>query len=230
MSLASLLNHHNTANLQVDRNSLTGQATDLLREQIIGGRIPPGTKLIEREVAELLGISRMPAREALMNLEREGLVVAKNSGRYVIQPTQTDIEHLYQVRLLLECLAVELAASHATPEFCRALQANLQQMRDAIARNDRAAYVRSDLEAHQLIWAQAGNPHLQKMLHSITGPIFLFIATHTEFQTDWTETLQLHEELADAICAGNPKQAAQSMREQLENSLQLSLRVFRNPS
>ncbi len=226
VSLSSLLDRSNHSSLQLDRQSLTTQATDLLREQIIAGRIPPGTKLVERELAELLAISRMPAREALMNLEREGLVVVKGSGRYIIQLTQSDIEHLYQVRRLLECSTVELASSHTDEAFCQVLHANLEQMRNAIARNDRAAYVRSDLEAHQLVWEQAGNPHLQKMLRSITGPIFLFIATHTEFQEDWHETLEFHEELTDAICTGDSKRAAQSMRDQLDNSLQLSLKRF----
>jgi hypothetical protein len=64
------------------------------------------------------------------------------------------------------------------------------------------------------------------MLHSIIGPIFMFIASQTEFQSNWHETLQLHTALADAICAGEVAHAVQSIEEQLNNSLQLSLRVF----
>src|SRR5215212_5438146 len=167
MSLASLLNQGDNHQLRLDRNSLKDQSTELLRSYIISGRIPPGTKLAERELAHLLGISRMPARDALMDLEREGLVVSKPNGRYVIELSQTDVQNLLQVRLELEKLAVTLAAQHTSPVYQAALEANLQQMRAAIQQNDRNAYVKSDLEAHQLIWQQAHNPYLLKMLHSI---------------------------------------------------------------
>lgn len=226
MSLAQFLHHPERDSLRIDRNSLKTQSTDLLRSQIISGRIPQGTRLVEQELADLLGISRMPARDALVNLEHEGLVVSKPNGRYVIQLDQTDIQHLFQVRLVLEQLAVSQAAQHRSPADDGALQANLQRMRDAIAQNDQNAYAQSDLEAHQIIWQQARNPYLLKMLNSIIGPIFMFIASHTEFQMNWHETLQMHEELAGALIAGDSERAMQSIEVQLQQSLQLSLRVF----
>jgi DNA-binding GntR family transcriptional regulator len=226
MSLTTLFSQAAPGIVKLDRNSLKDQSTELLRNAIISGRIPQGTKLVERELADLLGISRMPARDALMDLEREGLVVSKLNGRYVIELGKEDVQNLLQVRLELEKLAVTLAAQHTSPAYCVALEANLQKMREAIAQNNRNAYVKSDLEAHELIWQQAHNPYLLKMLNSIVGPIFMFIASHTEFQTNWHETLQMHEDLANAICAGNPARAVQSIEEQLENSRQLSLRVF----
>jgi DNA-binding GntR family transcriptional regulator len=226
MTLATLLNHSQSPGLRLDRNSLKDQSTELLRSHIISGRIPPGTKLAERELADLLGISRMPARDALMDLEREGLVVSRPNGRYVIELNREDVEQLFQVRLVLERMAVSEAAANHTPENCAALQANLARMADAIAREDRDAYVRSDLEAHQLIWQQANNPYLLKLLGSIVGPIFMFIASHTEFQPKWQETHQMHEDLADAICAGDAARAVCSIEAQMENSVQLSHRIF----
>ncbi len=226
MSLITLFSQAAPGALKLDRSSLKNQSTELLRTYIVSGRIPPGTKLAERELADLLGISRMPARDALMDLEREGLVVSKPNGRYVIEVSKADVQNLLQVRLELEKLAVTLAAQHISPAYRAALEANLQQMRTAIQRNDRNAYVKSDLEAHELIWQQAHNPYLLKMLHSIVGPIFMFIASHTEFQTNWHETLQMHEALTSAICAGDAARAVKSIEEQLENSRQLSLRIF----
>lgn len=226
MTINHIRTNASLGNVRLDRNSLKEQSTTLLRAQIISGRIPQGTKLAERDLAELLGISRMPARDALMDLEREGLVVSKSNGRYVIELDEIDIQNLFQVRLVLERLAVGQAATNNSPANCAALRANLQQMNEAIAHNDREAYVASDLEAHQLIWQQANNPYLLKMLNSITGPIFLFIASHTEFQRNWQETLYLHEELTDAICAGAVETAIRSIETQLNNSLELSQQVF----
>src|SRR5688500_4484920 len=149
MSLAGLLNKSGNRALRLDRNSLKDQSTELLRSYIISGRIPPGTKLAERELADLLGISRMPARDALMDLEREGLVVSRPNGRYVIKLVSQDIEQLFEIRLVLERLAVSAAAANHSPQHCAALRANLGDMAAAITANDRDVYVRADLEAHQ---------------------------------------------------------------------------------
>ncbi|MCC6455389.1 MAG: GntR family transcriptional regulator [Caldilineaceae bacterium] len=230
MSLASLLRESEQRDLRLDRNSLKDQSTELLRSYIISGRIPPGTKLVERELADLLGVSRMPARDALMDLEREGLVVSRPNGRYVIELDARAIDQLFEMRLVLERLAVSAAAINHSPQNCAALRANLAQMAAAIARNDRDAYVRSDLEAHQLIWHQANNPYLLKMLNSIVGPIFMFISRHTNFQTDWQETEQMHQDLADAICEGDAARAVRSIEAQMQNSVQLSYRVFAQQS
>jgi DNA-binding GntR family transcriptional regulator len=226
MSLASLLNKSDNHELRLDRNSLKDQSTELLRSYIISGRIPPGTKLAERELAALLGVSRMPARDALMDLEREGLVVSRPNGRYVIELHAQDIEQLFEIRLVLERLAVSAAAANHSEQNCAALRANLAEMAAAIARNDRDGYVRADLEAHQLIWHQANNPYLLKMLNSIVGPIFMFISSQPDFQTNWQETYQMHQELADAICAGDAAQAVRSIEAQMQNSVALSYHVF----
>lgn len=211
---------------RVERTSLKTQSTDLLRAQILSGKIPQGTRIAEKELAELLGVSRMPARDALVDLEHEGLIVSKPSGRYVIQLDKDDIQNLFQVRIVLERLAVSQAAQHRSSEYNEALQANLQRMRRAIADNDREAYVKSDLEAHLFIWQQAHNHYLLKMLNSIIGPIFVFMASHTDFQSNWQETLQMHEELATAICAGDSDRAVASIDGQLQYSLRLSLQAF----
>jgi len=133
MSLASLLRRGDNHELRLDRNSLKDQSTELLRTYIIGGRIPPGTKLAERELADLLGVSRMPARDALMDLEREGLVVSRPNGRYVIELHSQDIEQLFEIRLVLERLAVSAAAANHSEQNDAALRANLAEMAAAIA-------------------------------------------------------------------------------------------------
>jgi DNA-binding GntR family transcriptional regulator len=211
---------------RVERTSLKTQSTDLLRAQILSGKLPQGTRIAEKDLAELLGVSRMPARDALVDLEHEGLIVSKPSGRFVIQLDKEDIQNLFQVRIVLERLAVSQAAQQRTAKDNELLQANLERMRQAIAHDNRDAYVKSDLEAHQLIWQQARNQYLLKMLNSIIGPIFVFMGSHTEFQNNWQETLQMHQELTEAICAGDVDRAVESIDGQLQYSLRLSLQAF----
>jgi DNA-binding GntR family transcriptional regulator len=210
---------------KLQRANLREQATDLLRDCIVSGLIPPGSKIVEREVAEWLGISRAPARDALMDLEKEGLIVSRPDARYVIEPDEKDIRELHQVRRLLERLAVELAARRTSPDNQAALLSTLATMEQAVQRRDYAAFAKSDVEIHDLIWQQADNRHLQRALRSILGPISVRIASNAE-RFDWDETLQLHRELVQCINAGDAEAARESLERHIDSSLERSLRFF----
>jgi DNA-binding GntR family transcriptional regulator len=212
---------------QLARNFLKDQTTDVLRDHIVSGRIPPGTKLVEREVASQLGVSRAPVREALTELEKEGLIVSRAGGRYVIKLTQEDVRELYQVRFVLEKLAVELAVRNNTPENCARLDRALQEMRAAVAEHDRARHVEADVEMHWLVWQQAGNRHLLRMLSSMIGPVFMFVANNAN-AFNWEDTLALHEQMVQSINAGDADAATAGINRHLNNALQRSLNVFRD--
>lgn len=226
MKLTSFLSNDEQGDAQIERNLLKNQSASLLRRYIINGRIPPGTKLTERELADLLGVSRMPARDALMDLEREGLVISKPNGRYVIEVGPEEIDQLFAVRLVLEKLAVREAAIKSTPEHCARLHKALDRMGEAIASDDWVGYLESDLEAHRLIWEQADNPYLLKSLNSIIGPIFMFMAHQTEVKDSWIQTYQLHKDLVELICNQEVELASESMDRHIGLSLDLSHKVF----
>lgn len=208
------------------RVSLKDQAADILRDQIISGEILPGSKLVEREVAERLGISRAPARDALMQLEKEGLVVSKSDARYVIELTERDIRELHAIRLVLEQLAVDLAAQNTNARNRAAQNAMLHKMEEAIANRDQGAFARADVEGHTLVWEQAGNLHLKNTLHSMIGPIFMFMANSAEYY-DWNETLELHRDLVKCINAGDREAAQASIKRHLQNSCERSVGVLK---
>ena len=89
---------------------MSESAAERLRSYISSGRLPEGTKITEREVSTLLGVSRVPAREALMILEAEGLVIVRPGGRYVTTLIEKDVRDLHVPRCNLETLAILLAA------------------------------------------------------------------------------------------------------------------------
>ena len=211
--------------VKLERNLLGDQIVDILRERIISGRLHPGTPLIERELAEQLGVSRIPVRDALMQLEAEGLVVSGSNTRCVIELTERDIRELYQVRLDLEKLAVRLAAQNVCAENCAAMQRTLDAMKTAVASGDSDTYRKSDLEIHRQLWQQSGNAHLLRILTSMVGPIFMLVARHSAHY-DWTETLHLHEDLVSRIFAGDADAAEASMERHTENARQRSLLLF----
>ena len=212
--------------LTLERTTLKDQATELLRDLIVSGRIPAGSKITERDVADKLKVSRMPARDALMDLERQGLVVSKSDGRYVIQLSSEEVRHLYRIRLTLEKLAIEFTLPRMTNATRRQLASELMLMRAAIDGGDKDSYVSSDLAMHELIWKTAGNPFLTKMLESMIGPIFIFVSSQVRIHEDWERTYELHRDLVEAINQGNLAEALHQMDIHLESSLGLTLEVL----
>lgn len=208
-----------------ERNLVPDRITQLLWDSILEGRIRPGTRLVERQLAKQLGISRVPVREALIQLEKDGLIVSKSDGRYVIELSEQDIGKLYQVRRALEGLAVELAAQNTSPERADALGNTLQGMREAVAREDRSAYVRNDIVLHRLIWEQANNPYLLELLRTLTGPIFMFVADNANIIA-WEEAFGLHETLIGSINAGDADLAVENMERHMDEGLYRAYQVF----
>lgn len=224
--LSLLISGTNLTTPRLERALLKDQATQLLRDYIINGQIAPGTKLVERNVADMLGVSRAPARDALIELERAGLVESRSNGRHVIELDEEDICELYQVRLALEKLAVELACHKNTPQNNAVLTALFQRMKEAVREGNGQVYRESDLETHRLIWQQSGNSQLLNVLNSMVGPIFMFVTWHAD-KFDWDVTLDLHEDLVNQINAGDSEAAVISIERHLDNALNRSLRIIR---
>ncbi len=210
---------------KIEPSFLKDQAIELLRNQIVRGDLPPGTQLVERELAAQLGISRIPVRDALNELQKEGLIVTRSNRRFIIELDERDVRELYQTRLVLEKLAVELAARNTSPENRRALLMEQQEMKAAVDRKDARAYVQSDVDTHRLIWQQADNRHLLKTLNSMIGPIFMFVAGNAG-AFDWNETVGLHQDLIAAINAGDVPVAVSSIEDHIASALHRSLKIL----
>ena len=229
-SIAALLNTSVDLNIKVERTPLKSQVVDLLRSHIVIGRIPPGTTLVERDLAAALRISRVPVRDALQELEKEGLVTTSATNRRsVIRLGERDIRELYAVRLQLELLAVDLAARNTTPLHQSELNVALATMERALDEHDVVAFPRADVDLHRLIWRQADNRHLGKMLQAMAGQLFMFASIHTQLY-DWAEAVDLHRDLVQQINAGDPLAARASIERHTQNSLDRALRAFNVPT
>jgi DNA-binding GntR family transcriptional regulator len=216
--------------LRLDRDLLKDRAAELLRDHIGSGRIPEGTKLTEREVSRLLGISRMPAHEALTILEAEGLVVSRPDGRYVIELTEKDVRDIHALRLALERLAVELAAERSSPRNRKTLEARLEGLEEAVASGNPEACTKSDMALHRAIWEQAENPHLLRVLDTVLGAIFV-LADRVKLygSEDYERMLDGHRRLVERVAAGDVEGAGEVLERHLRMSLAESLRTFQIP-
>ena len=149
---------------KIVKESLAYKTLVVIRDLIMTGRIPPGSKLTERELADKLGVSRAPVREALIEFERLGLVVSKPNGRYVIKHSAQDVAQLYEARRPLEKVAAECAAKRIQSPDAKLLREELADMRKHVEAADYENFVAGEFSIHGKIWKIADNPFLLKML------------------------------------------------------------------
>lgn len=206
--------------------SLANFAADDLRKRIIYGEIALGQKITEREVGKLLGIGRMPARDALMALEHEGLVVSNSESRSVLSLEEKDLVGLYRVRGMLEELAAAGAAANTTPERALALEERLNSLRFGCDRQDVAITTPADLALHEEIWAQANDKYLERCLRSIRGVVFVLVMRGSSYgERNWDFLYETHRALVQAINAGDSRLSAKIMKSSLEQAAKHSLKV-----
>jgi DNA-binding GntR family transcriptional regulator len=144
-------------------------ATELIRHAIIDGRLPPGRRLKEEELARELGISRTPVREALLMLQAEGLVdAAPNRGAAVRSHSAEDLNDLYQLRALLEGYSTRRAATRLADEAIRELRASCERF-DALLDNEAemSELVDENLVFHRTILESSGSTRLVTMVRQV---------------------------------------------------------------
>ena len=190
-----------------------------LRQEILDGEISPGALLAESAVALRLGVSRVPVREALFTLEREGLVEFSMTGRaYVKDLSPHDFEELYVLRLALEPVAARLAA----PVFladCSRLEKNIK----ATGKASTLLHVTHlDLDFHEIILEASGNARLLKLWHSLRSELELWLGRlhrSKQLQTRGTraETVTSHEGLVHAFKTKSPIECERLMRQHILN-------------
>ncbi|MEV4938428.1 GntR family transcriptional regulator [Streptomyces zaomyceticus] len=170
-----------------------------LRERIIEGEYPAGTRLVEREIADGLRVSRVPVREAMQRLESEGfLSVQPRRGSVVTDFGPEDAEHLFDVRENLEGLAARLAARHAGPARLRDLERLLARARKAAESGRLREAVSLNADFHRRIVELSGNPLLVDLmapLDSRLRRLFRLTSAHS----DGEPMCGAHERLYEAV-------------------------------
>jgi len=214
--------------ISLNRSLLKERATNTLRDYISSGRIPEGTKLTERDVSTLLGVSRAPVRDALMALEAEGLVVSKSTGRYVIELTEKDVRDIHVLRWTLERLAVELVVENMTAVNREMLLDVLHDLEEAAMGEDANDWTKCDMALHRTIWQLANNAHLLKVLDSVFGAIFVLAERTTIYgKRNFKRAFERHRELVHLIISGDGEKAGQAMESHLKRSMTANLKTFR---
>lgn len=162
------------------RAALGDAVADILRRAILDGSLKPGQPLHENTLAKQLSVSRSPIREALINLERERLVVARlNRPVIVRKPSPEEITQVYTIRSALEGIAARWAAEKATPAFVSQLRQKADELNKATIATENAAdprVVGLANDFHAAIMEAAGSLELQRLLQSLCNQIKLVMA------------------------------------------------------
>ncbi|MEU6355592.1 GntR family transcriptional regulator [Streptomyces sp. NPDC047072] len=175
-----------------------------LRQDIIAGRLRPGDRLVERELADRLGVSRVPVREAIRGLVAEGFVHFETPRRTVVRRlTPNDVKELFELREALEVYAAGLAAARATPQDLAEVQELLDQAAAATEAADAETITDVNSRLHDSIVAMARNSLLIEALEPVAGRLRWL----TRRNEEWGQLLVEHRELYEAIASGDPERA-----------------------
>jgi len=198
-----------------------------IRSKILSGDLPPGTRLRERELAEELGVSRIPIREALPQLEADGFITSQSHrGAIVTELTLRDVQELFDVRLGVEVYASRLAAQRvANGADPAAMHEAMARAEFALAIGDAGQIAESNADLHETIVALADNSLLTAMMRAAFGRNrWIFRMTSDR---DPVVACSEHRELCDAISAGDADFTAATAYAHIERGRKLTLETLR---
>jgi DNA-binding GntR family transcriptional regulator len=184
------------------KHSLADDVVERLRKAIWSGRLAPDERLREELLAEFLGVSRGPIREALTRLEREGLVIKQpNRGAVVARLSPEDLAEVFSLRLAIERLAVVMAVRNAEPQHLDTMQAVIDQLAalqaETLTEQQAAAL---DVDFHEILYQAAKHKRLYDTWATLKPQVYLFLLSRNVANADFRlYTVQSHQILLDTI-------------------------------
>jgi DNA-binding GntR family transcriptional regulator len=201
---------------------------ETLRDAIRKGILEPGERLMEVQLADELGISRTPVREAIRKLEQEGYVIMMpRRGTYVSDVSVHDVKEIFEIRSALESLATGLAARKIEPEELEKLQNLLVEIEGYISKNDIEKIVESDIKFHGLIYQVSGNERLVNIINNLKEQTARFRTLSMSYPGRLQETLEEHSEMVEAIANGDVSAARDAAERHMESAEKTLLKAMR---
>ncbi|MEE1030854.1 MAG: GntR family transcriptional regulator [Ruminococcus sp.] len=210
-----------TSNFHVDINEylpLRDVVFQTLRQAILYGELKPGERLMEIALANRLGVSRTPVREAIRMLELEGLVVMEpRKGAHVAQITEKDLNDVLEVRLGLEELVVQFASERITEEELQNLKAAEEEFEQSMQRNDLVALATADVKFHEVIYQATHNQRLVQMINNIKEQMYRYRMEYLKDVKVRETLVKEHRQLLQALEEHCQESAEDSIRAHIQN-------------
>ncbi len=205
--------------MALNRTTLNREAYKALRQAILGRKIPPGRKLVVRVLAEDLGLSPTPVKEALSALEREGLVVAvPHRGYFVLEPGLEDVREIYSLREVLEGLAARLAVQNNGRTLLKKLERLFKKQCEAAEKRDIETYGDLDLAFHRCFWEASGSKRLLAAAETIDGQIRMLINSSAAIPGRLPKSRAEHEAILQAVRDKDLEAVEVAMRTHVRNA------------
>jgi DNA-binding GntR family transcriptional regulator len=200
-----------------DRRPAAERAYRVLRRQILDCELEPGSQLREAAVADRTGFGRTPVREALQRLVREGLVEVRARQGYRVTPiTLDDVQHVFELRLVLEPMAVELAIARSSDQELAALRPLAEATHRTTEGGTYERYLTGHLAFHMAIAERSGNPRLARAIHELLAERQRLAFLVARSRRRDAEPEVEHHDLYDAIVERDTERAKRIVVEQIE--------------
>ncbi len=189
-----------------------------LRQAILKGELAPGERLMEIQLAERLGVSRTPIREAIRKLELEGLVLMiPRKGAEVARISEKSLRDVLEVRRSLEELAIELACQRMTEDEVTELEQAQEQFKEAVSSGDAMRIAESDEAYHDVIYKGTYNDRLVQILNNLREQMYRYRLEYIKDEDKRQILLLEHDNILKAVKQRKVEEAKEAMREHIDN-------------
>lgn len=196
-----------------------------LRKAILKGELKPGERLMEIALAQRLGVSRTPVREAMRKLELEGLVVMiPRRGAQVANITEKDLNDVLEVRIALENLSIQKACSCMTEEELEKLKEAALKFESMTENGNLVRLAEADVEFHEVIYQSSDNRRLNQVLNNLREQIYRYRVEYLKDEATRKTLVKEHEEIYEAIRARDVKKAQEIAYRHIENQREAIMR------
>lgn len=205
-----------------EHKQLWESISDRLRDEILDGELPAGSRLLETELAERFGVSRGPVRDALNELGRQGLVQdLPRRGTFVSSLTERDLEEVYVLRRAIEEAAVRLAIARADEADVKEIYQRLVAAEEAYESGDLPVAWDADMAFHRICCQMSGNGRLLEVFEGMASQTVLLMRTElaTHASLAWTPPVELHRRIADAVAARDVEAAIRAVAEHYQYTI-----------
>lgn len=200
-----------------------------LRQAILRGELKPGERLMEIQLANKLGVSRTPIREAIRKLELEGLVLMiPRKGAEVAEITEKNMLDVLEVRRALEELAVKLACERITEEEIQELKDAADAFQKILSEKDITKIAEADEAFHDVIFKSTGNDRLIQLLNSLREQMYRYRLEYLKREEYHPQLLEEHQQIIDRITRKDQNEAAELIDRHIGNQVDVMLEMIRH--
>lgn len=197
---------------RIEQRTVQQEVVDVIRQAIVSAKLELGQHLAEAALSEQMKVSRIPIREALRQLEQEGLVTRYNNrGCFVTDFSDEDVREVFSLRSSLECMAIEWATPRITPEDLAALRGMIEEQRRSAKAGDFVGLAQLDMRFHEFICIRAQHSRLLKEWYSLHAQCQILLNRRFQALSDYTPdtVYEDHTRILDAFERGDISTAIQ---------------------